>query len=670
MNTPRTWLLVPSALLLGAITFLPQETKEGRVLDGGLHHLGDDRVEDWADAGVDPEGTTLTVRFRGKRNREEHVLELGQRDVHNTWKIELNGEAVASISKGDGVRHHILPAGSLRSGENVLRIVPTNAADDVVFGPVILHETSMRKLFNLFPVRVQVRDGDGGRPIAARISVTTPDGKAVPIYFGEMESQAVRPGVVYTSTGDATFEVSGGQVILRAARGMEWGMAEALLLVGAERRAPTRLQIRHEVATNGFIAADTHIHTLTHSGHGDSSMEERMVTLVGEGVELAIATDHNHNTDYVPTQKSMGLMKGFTAVVGNEVSTDLGHFNAFPLDPDDGVPPTKIDDYTLLVQGMRDKGARFVILNHPRWPAIDTGPYGVAGLDSISGDRANPMPITFDAMELANSSEAVGIPKVLLEDWFALLNHGEKITAVGSSDSHTVGNSVGQGRTYLVSSTDDASRIRISEATSSFREGRSSVSLGIFASVQVDGHHRMGDTVRVRGGRIRVNLRAAAPAWVRPHTATVYLNGEAVASAAVPAREGKPTDSTLTFDFAVPPIDAWLVCVVEGDGVDGLWWTPRQDFTLAVTNPIWLEADGRGSWSDPRATARMLLEREGRTLQGALAVAAGCGSGAVAVQAVSLAREFMNAEELAALTRQLLADRSCPALLRQWLAGA
>ena len=54
------------------------------------------------------------------------------------------------------------------------------------------------------------------------------------------------------------------------------------------------LAIRREVATPGLVACDTHVHTLTNSGHGDATIAERVVTLAGEGIELPIATDHNY----------------------------------------------------------------------------------------------------------------------------------------------------------------------------------------------------------------------------------------------------------------------------------------------------------------------------------------------------------------------------------------
>ena len=100
-------------------------------------------------------------------------------------------------------------------------------------------------------------------------------------------------------------------------------------------------------------------------------------------------------------------------------------------------------------------GAKAVILNHPRWPAHDTGPHGVMELDHYSGDWIGSWKTTYDAVELINSQTEEPEPMLLFRDWFALLNRGENVYGVGSSDSHTVGGVVGQGRTYVMSSTDD-----------------------------------------------------------------------------------------------------------------------------------------------------------------------------------------------------------------------
>ena len=119
---------------------------------------------------------------------------------------------------------------------------------------------------------------------------------------------------------------------------------------------PTRfeLAIRREVPTDGLIACDTHVHTFTHSGHGDAKVEERAITLAGEGIELPIATDHDHLTDdLAAAAERMGVRAYFTPVVGDEVTTRVGHFNAFPLPTDRPVPSNRVTNWAEILRGIR-----------------------------------------------------------------------------------------------------------------------------------------------------------------------------------------------------------------------------------------------------------------------------------------------------------------------------
>src|SRR6185436_11047873 len=96
--------------------------------------------------------------------------------------------------------------------------------------------------------------------------------------------------------------------------------------------AKQSLKIRRVVPANGYVSCDTHVHTFTYSRHGDATIEERMLTLAGEGIELPIATDHNLQIDYEAVAEAQGVRKFFTPVIGNEVTTaKLGHFNVFPV---------------------------------------------------------------------------------------------------------------------------------------------------------------------------------------------------------------------------------------------------------------------------------------------------------------------------------------------------
>jgi len=605
----------------------------------GLHHLGDTKVPGWEDVPAEPEGLVLDVVFRARRNQGEHVLALVQQDVDDAWRVRINDKEVAVLrrEKSRRLRHYVLPAGTLQNGENRLVIRCRRKTDDIVIGRIVLHPRPLRAVLRLQPVQVWVRDPKGNA-LPAKVTVTDKGGAPVDHYYGAQLMTAVRPGIAYTGTGDVTFELPPGDYVLWASHGPEWGVHRREIRVGEVPVGPIALTIAREVDTTGFVAADTHVHTLTHSGHGDASMEERMVTLAAEGVELAIATDHNHNTDYRPTQNRMHLHGHFKAVTGNEVTTRVGHFNAFPLDPKDKVPDYRLEDWIKLVDGMRARGAKVVILNHPRWPRIPTGPFGVNHLNRVSGELPGSSGLPFDAMELVNSTQLLNDPKYLFVDWFALLNHGHDITAVGSSDSHTVGDPVGQGRTYVRSSTDEPGRIKVDEACAAFRRGDTTVSLGIFADVTVNDRYHMGHLVPGTKRRARVVLRVAAASWVRPSTALLFLNGAEAARRRVPRQEGRPTDERLQFDLKLPAHDATLVCVVLGKGVDEAFWRTGRPYTLAATNPVRFDVDGDGGYRSPRELAKAILDGHGTDAE-RLLPALETVDDAVAVEALSLVRQ-------------------------------
>ena len=108
----------------------------------------------------------------------------------------------------------------------------------------------------------------------------------------------------------------------------------------------------------------------------------------------------------------------------------------------------------------------------------------------------------------------------------------------------------------------------------------------------------------------------------------------------VPVVEGKPTDVTLDLPVQLASMrDAWLVCVVLGDGIGGPWFPLLNDYTLAATNPVFLDVDGDGAYSNPRVTAQAMLEADllaGRELAGPQ----NCDSG-VALQYLDLLADVL-----------------------------
>lgn len=599
MHNPATLLLLLVPVLAGLVS----ATGGDQDLLRGFRHIGDDETPEWPEASVEPDSPSrLELAFHAERNREERALVMTHRHVDGEWGVRVNGTRVATLRRGEEIQTHYypVPAGVLLDGINTLTVSIDRVGDDITIGDITLLQQSFREVMQIGDLAIEVVDQSTGAPMPARLTLVDGEGNRTQIYYANSIGTAVRAGVLYTRDGVVAAGLPAGRYTVWAARGMEWSAASEEIVVRSGGKEAVRLELSREVDTAGFVAADTHVHTYTISGHGDSTLEERMITLAGEGVELPIATDHNHNTDYRPFQKSTQTTRWFTPVVGNEVSTDLGHFNAFPLDPEDDVPEYKVKDWEKLVEGIRSKGARVVILNHPRWPNAERGPFGVFRLDRATGERQGPR-FTFDAVEVFNSTCPETHPDLVLQDWFAVLRYGERITAVGSSDSHTVNDMVGEGRTYVASSAVDMASIDIDEACASFLAGTSSVSMGCYAEVRFEGAPVMGQVLPTRRGTIQLEVRAAAASWAQCETVTLYVDGREVEKRRIPKTKGKPLDQNIRFRVKTGGKDVFVVAVVRGKKPEQPFWDSLMPYIAAATNPVWIDGDGDGLYTHPRA---------------------------------------------------------------------
>ena len=88
------------------------------------------------------------------------------------------------------------------------------------------------------------------------------------------------------------------------------------------------------VDTTDYLSADLHLHA---RGSIDSGLDynRRLISLAGEGLEIAVATDHNYVSDFKPYVIANELTPWMNSVIGLELTTfEAGHFNAFPIEYD------------------------------------------------------------------------------------------------------------------------------------------------------------------------------------------------------------------------------------------------------------------------------------------------------------------------------------------------
>jgi len=460
---------------------------------------------------------------------------------------------------------------------------------------------------------------------------------------------AVRPGVVYTGDGHARVSLPAGRYRVHAGRGPEFSIATQHVSVDAGDTEKVSLKIRREVPTANLVACDTHIHTLTFSGHGDATDDERAITLAGEGIELPVATEHNQINGYAAAAGRMGLLSRFTPVLGSEITTPTGHFNIFPVEPGAKLPDWKETDWPKLMEAIRaTAGVKVVVLNHPRNNHSSFVPFADAWFNRASGDNLRGPDFTFDAIELLNSSALRTDDFQVVHDWMALLNHGYRITGVGSSDCHEVNRFiVGQARTYLSVRDTDPGRIDVAAACESLLRGRATVSLGLLAAIKVDGRYGPGDLATGNNGEIDVEVRVSGPSWTKVDRVELYANGERIRDEWVEGAAAGGEKARLRWKIDRPKNDLHLEVVASGPGVRELTWPlsrPYQPNTpswnprvIAITNPVWIDADGDGAYTSPRALAAKVLSLHGKDMGAVIAELVHYDE-AVATQAASLLR--------------------------------
>lgn len=264
-----------------------------------------------------------------------------------------------------------------------------------------------------------------------------------------------------------------------------------------------------------WYSGGLHAHTV----HSDGKLtpQELASAARADGLDFLVITDHNntvHQLDRIDVPELL-------VIPGEEVTTPGGHLNVWGL-----AGARAFVDFRVLpgdpgvqkiVDTARDKGA-LVSINHPY-------------VDCFACPWTHGVPEGLNAIEVANRDGANLAQAIAM--WDVLLRQGRRITAVGASDFHRIGqNAIGTASVRVW-----ADELKTSAILGAIREGRVVVMADGRTPppslVVRHGQHafRIGDTLEVeRGETLEVEVSADAPAYAGGRVDLVW-RGEPVASA-------------------------------------------------------------------------------------------------------------------------------------------
>jgi hypothetical protein len=495
--------------------------------------------------------------------------------------------------------------------------------------PVVLGGTTDLTIGALGQVRITVDAPAKASFAGSNVEAPDPAYGSLP---GESEAFGLHRAVNLLP-GTTMVPLKPGTYTMTVSRGVEYERVVQTITTDAD----VSVQLVRSVDTTGWVSGDFHQHTIGSIDSGVSP-RDRVIENLAEGVEVPISSDHDNAIDFLAEIQSLGMTDWATSLVGNEISVNaIGHFNAYPIAVDPADPFAKVGAKywvnktipDLVAQVRTEPEPTIFHISHPRSGSFK-GYFNYIKWDPISGqatETGQSLPPDFDAIEVNESigttadflpdadamiqqmaqtaSPGSGTSIPVMRDWFALLNMGRPVAALGNSDTHNRNGGTGYPRNFLYVGTDDPKQVDSRAIVNAVRAQKVVVSQGPFVTVTIDGALRMGlaDPVDVQGraaSGVPLHARVQAPSWVVPQTIEVYANGRPL-----PLAQTGPTTFTEdaagtsaqsiaagAYDIVVKPQrDTWYVVVVRGSG-DLMPVNSRN--VLGYTNPIYLDVNGGG----------------------------------------------------------------------------
>jgi len=437
-------------------------------------------------------------------------------------------------------------------------------------------KTARRELVMSAPVRVTLRAVvTGGAASPARWTILGRDGTPDPRLGPEWSN----PGsnTAFTPEGQGKIALPAGTYRVIASRGPAWEVWDSEVTLASGDSTTWSAALTPVPGAEAWQAADLHVHAVP-SPDSNVSLEDRLASAAGAGLDWIVSADHGARTAYPADGRNpVGV------IVGEEVTTPTrGHFTGFPLPPAAASPVDRRGEVPDIVTTLRaDTPQGLIMINHPR----SRGDGYFARLESSGVET----PLTeataaFDLIEIANGKRPDETDRVL-QDWFALLRDGSRLVGVGNSDCHGLADDApGNPRTLVATGSHEADSL-----ISGLRDGRVVVTNGPYIRASIAGRGP-GGIVELSGHEAVLDLDVFAAGWIDVSRVTVLVNG--VVEKVFPIRE---RNRTVRFSEPVPLLLSGSSFVqVRVDGASfRVPAVPGPDVKpFAVTDPIWVEIPG------------------------------------------------------------------------------
>ncbi len=501
-------------------------------------------------------------------------------NILDALRTDADGQYAGTLAPGNYKLMAKLNGYPYDSGTTTPQVYPiTVSADGSVTQDIALPDSGS--------LRVTVTDQDGA-PLAAKVSIVGFDQSPDPtstqnvagfklggFVFGSDTKQqgAVIFGVPFVAFADLdgdtrAFPLQPGEYGVVVSHGPEYSAVTQRVTITSGAQTSVTAQLAHVIDTAGFVSADYHVHMIN-SPDSDVTKEERIVTMLAEGVDYFVASDHDFRTDLHPDLVRLGALDHVGFVVSEEVTTfDLGHFNMWPLaaDPNSitggaldwgrtgvavGADYPALGSYDLSPAEIFASGPADSVKQINHFNSSTLGFFALAGVDTAlhppqsftdpASVRQNPA-ITnlyddgYTSLELwieGSRQQTALLLDANLGDWFNLLNQGIVKTGTSDSDTHTTAAiQAGGPRNFVASSSDAPGQLNDAELAHNVNDGRVIGSNAPFVRVTVEGDAGevgglalgLPKLVKATQGAATVHLHVESPTWAEFDTVEFYVN--------------------------------------------------------------------------------------------------------------------------------------------------